>query len=122
LDPDVGISLLVLKALAGASRKAARYVELYERIIGNLCAIIGTTPWDGHSTSSLNVTMIDHEPHDDGERAMAFVAENAGLAPLGDGEWELDSHAVLLVDELLAATISLGGGLNGGMNLPLRRD
>jgi hypothetical protein len=98
----------VLRTLAGSSIIAQRYVTLYERILTNLCAIIDTLPWTGHSTLLLdmNSTAPGQTRTEEG-RAMAFVTENAGLQPLGGGGWELDSHAVLLVDELLAATNSL---------------
>lgn len=112
-DPDVAISLVVLKSLAGGSAIAQRYLALYERILANLCAIIDTLPWAGPSTRALDVpptALGVTGTYTDEGGAMAFVTENAGLQPLGGGGYELDSHAVLLVDELLAATNSLGGG------------
>jgi len=116
-DPDIAISLVVLKALAGSSTIAQRYFALYERIIANLCAIIDTLPWTGHSTRSVDPSNTVRQAATEEGRAMAYVTENAGLLPLAGGGWELDSHAVLLVDELLAATNSLGetgDGAGGG--------
>lgn len=97
-DVDLTLCYSTLKSLAGRSETAKQYLQIYQSIVGNLCKILGTTPWNRFSSQ---------QREDDDGQAMAIVAESAGLPSTGG--WELDQHALIMMDELMTATNSAPG-------------
>lgn len=95
-DPDLVLCLSTLQTLAGRSPSAQKYIDMYRPIVAHLCEILGTTPWNRFASH--------RDPMADDGQTMALVAESAGLPTIGG--WEMDQHALIMMDELMTVTNS----------------